>query len=52
MPKLGYKSTEVPTNTIYKKNIGAANSKINGMRGYVDIFLTLLKVCFGLLNKN
>lgn len=52
VPKLGYKCTEVPTNRIYKKNIGASNSKINGIRGYVDIFLTLLKVCFGLLNKN
>jgi len=50
-PRLGYSCVEIPTNRIYKKNIGAQNSKIKGVFGYWDIFKTLLKVCLGFFDK-
>jgi dolichol-phosphate mannosyltransferase len=51
VPRLGYSCVEIPTNRIYKKNIGAKNSKIKGVFGYCVIFKTLLKACLGFFDK-
>ena len=51
VPRLGYNCVEIPTNRIYKKNIGAQNSKIKGVFCYWNVFKTLLKVCLGFFDK-
>ncbi len=51
VPRLGYCCVEVPTNRIYKKNIGAKNSKIKGVIGNWIVFKTLLKACLGFFDK-
>ena len=51
VPRLGYNCVEIPTNRIYKKNIGAQNSKIKGVVGHWVIFKTLLKTCLGFFDK-
>ena len=51
VPRLNYKCVEIPTNRIYKKNIGAQNSKIKGIFGNWVIFKALIKACLGLFDK-
>ena len=49
VPLLNYRCVEIPTNRIYKKNLGTQNSKIKGVFGYWVIFKTLLYGLFGSL---
>jgi dolichol-phosphate mannosyltransferase len=51
VPLLNYRCVEIPTNRIYKKNLGTQNSKIKGVFGYWVIFKTLLMACLGLYDK-
>jgi dolichol-phosphate mannosyltransferase len=51
VPRLNYRCVEIPTNRIYKKNIGTQNSKIKGVVGYWVIFKTLLMACLGVFDK-
>jgi hypothetical protein len=47
--QLGYKAVEIPTTRTYPIN-GAIPTKINTLRGYANLFNTLLAACLGKFN--